>query len=73
MCFTKFYNTLHFKEEPYKNLPYLKCPLHTLLKLSPKPYGCDVTPIKFDIQSVDTYRPQSSLPSSLPSMARWKF
>ena len=46
----------YFEEVPYQNLPYLKVPLHTLIKLQPKPYGCDVERIAFDITSVDTHR-----------------
>jgi len=46
----------YFQEEPYQNLPYLKVPLHTLIKLEPKPYGCDIDKIPFDITSVDTHR-----------------
>merc|ERR1712071_495023 len=46
----------YFQEVPYQQLPYLKCPLHTLLKLEPKPYGCDVEHIKFDIKAVSTHR-----------------
>lgn len=43
----------YFLEEPCDKLPYLRVPLHTLIKLQPKPYGCDSETIKFDINSVD--------------------
>ena len=54
----------YFKEESYQNLPYLNCPLHTLVKLTPKAYGCEVSSEKFDVESVDTYR-GPSMPGSI--------
>lgn len=39
-----------------EELPYLKVPLHTVLKLTPYAYGCKVEPIKLDVPAVDTYR-----------------
>ncbi|KAJ1979956.1 Fructose-2,6-bisphosphatase [Dimargaris verticillata] len=46
-------------------LPYIKIPLHTVLKLTPRAYGCDVELYKFDIEAVDTYRANPKRPSSL--------
>ncbi len=43
---------LWFAEE----LPYVKVPLHTVLKLTPVAYGCHVEYIKFDVEAVDTHR-----------------
>ncbi|XP_027000369.1 6-phosphofructo-2-kinase/fructose-2,6-bisphosphatase 1 isoform X2 [Tachysurus fulvidraco] len=37
-------------------LPYLKCPLHTVLKLTPVAYGCRVESIDLKIQAVNTHR-----------------
>ncbi|XP_075705682.1 6-phosphofructo-2-kinase/fructose-2,6-bisphosphatase 1 isoform X2 [Rhinoderma darwinii] len=37
-------------------LPYLKCPLHTVLKLTPVAYGCKVESIYLNIEAVNTHR-----------------
>uniref|UniRef100_A0A674BAX6 6-phosphofructo-2-kinase/fructose-2,6-biphosphatase 1 n=1 Tax=Salmo trutta TaxID=8032 RepID=A0A674BAX6_SALTR len=37
-------------------LPYLKCPLHTVLKLTPVAYGCRVEHICLNIEAVNTHR-----------------
>ena len=55
----------YFREEKYQDLPYLNCPLHTLVKLVPKAYGCEVSSERFDVESVDTHRPQPSIPNSV--------
>jgi len=46
----------YFLDKPSEELPYLKVPLHTVLKLTPYAYGCKVEPIKLDVPAVDTYR-----------------
>uniref|UniRef100_A0A9J7ZM98 6-phosphofructo-2-kinase/fructose-2,6-biphosphatase 1 n=1 Tax=Cyprinus carpio carpio TaxID=630221 RepID=A0A9J7ZM98_CYPCA len=38
------------------DLPYLKCPLHTVLKLTPLAYGCKVESFYLNIQAVNTHR-----------------
>jgi broad specificity phosphatase PhoE len=38
-------------------LPYIKVPLHTVVKLTPKAYGCDEETFALDhIQATDTHR-----------------
>ncbi|XP_052338382.1 6-phosphofructo-2-kinase/fructose-2,6-bisphosphatase-like isoform X3 [Oncorhynchus keta] len=37
-------------------LPYLKCPLHTALKLTPVAYGCKVEHVFLNIEAVNTHR-----------------
>lgn len=37
-------------------LPYLKVPLHTIIKLTPVAYGCRVEHIPLNIPAVDTHR-----------------
>ncbi|KAJ1658757.1 Fructose-2,6-bisphosphatase [Dispira simplex] len=49
----------------HDELPYIKIPLHTVLKLTPRAYGCDVEQYRFDIEAVDTYRANPKRPSSL--------
>ena len=39
-------------------LPYIRVPLHTIIKLTPVAYGCRSEQIKFDIEAVDTHRPR---------------
>uniref|UniRef100_A0A8D0HWY1 Uncharacterized protein n=1 Tax=Sphenodon punctatus TaxID=8508 RepID=A0A8D0HWY1_SPHPU len=39
-----------------EELPYLKCPLHTVLKLTPVAYGCQVESIFLNIAAVNTHR-----------------
>ncbi|KAM5195087.1 6-phosphofructo-2-kinase/fructose-2,6-bisphosphatase 1 isoform 2-T4 [Hipposideros larvatus] len=42
----------HYSDE----LPYLKCPLHTVLKLTPVAYGCQVESIYLNVEAVNTHR-----------------
>uniref|UniRef100_A0A1I7X7C3 Myotubularin phosphatase domain-containing protein n=1 Tax=Heterorhabditis bacteriophora TaxID=37862 RepID=A0A1I7X7C3_HETBA len=41
----------YFTNKNRDNLPYLKVPLHTVIKLTPKAYSCEVEMFKFDIQA----------------------
>lgn len=38
------------------DLPYVHIPLHSVMALSVRAYGCDVKIIKLDIEAVDTHR-----------------
>lgn len=51
----------YFTERPLDELPYVKVPLHTLIKLTPVAYGCEVEMIPFKIDAVDTHRPKRKL------------
>lgn len=46
----------YFTNKNRADLPYLKVPLHTVIKLTPKAYSCEVEMFKFDIEAVNTYR-----------------
>ncbi|XP_019402984.1 PREDICTED: 6-phosphofructo-2-kinase/fructose-2,6-bisphosphatase 4 isoform X4 [Crocodylus porosus] len=46
----------YFLDKPAEQLPYLKCPLHTVLKLTPVAYGCKVESIFLNIEAVNTHR-----------------
>ena len=35
------YRYAYFHDMPQADLPYIKIPLHTVIKLTPKAYGCD--------------------------------
>lgn len=45
-----------------EDLPYLKIPLHTLICLTPRAYGCDEKRFKAPIEAVDTHRARVSKP-----------
>ncbi|XP_062563270.1 6-phosphofructo-2-kinase/fructose-2,6-bisphosphatase isoform X4 [Armigeres subalbatus] len=46
----------YFLDKTADELPYLKVPLHTIIKLTPVAYGCKVEHIKLPIDAVDTHR-----------------
>uniref|UniRef100_A0A1Q3FXF3 Putative fructose-6-phosphate n=1 Tax=Culex tarsalis TaxID=7177 RepID=A0A1Q3FXF3_CULTA len=46
----------YFLDKTADELPYLKVPLHTVIKLTPVAYGCKVEHIKLPIDAVDTHR-----------------
>uniref|UniRef100_A0A669Q722 6-phosphofructo-2-kinase/fructose-2,6-biphosphatase 4 n=3 Tax=Neognathae TaxID=8825 RepID=A0A669Q722_PHACC len=46
----------YFLDKPAEQLPYLKCPLHTVLKLTPVAYGCKVESIFLNVEAVNTHR-----------------
>ncbi|KAI9246133.1 6-phosphofructo-2-kinase-domain-containing protein [Sporodiniella umbellata] len=48
----------YFMNYNQEDLPYIKIPLHTVIELSPKAYGCDERRYKVDIEAVDTHRPK---------------
>ncbi|NXP41581.1 F263 bisphosphatase, partial [Leiothrix lutea] len=53
-------------------MPYLKCPLHTVLKLTPVAYGCRVESISLNIEAVNTHRdrPEEAKKGPNPLMRR---
>ncbi|KAM9444473.1 6-phosphofructo-2-kinase/fructose-2,6-bisphosphatase 4a isoform 1-T1 [Clarias gariepinus] len=46
----------YFLDKPAEELPYLKCSLHTVLKLTPVAYGCKVESIFLKVEAVNTHR-----------------
>ncbi|KAM9800306.1 6-phosphofructo-2-kinase/fructose-2,6-bisphosphatase 4b isoform 3-T3 [Syngnathus typhle] len=46
----------YFLDKTATELPYLKCPLHTVLKLTPLAYGCKVESIYLGVDAVNTHR-----------------
>uniref|UniRef100_A0A8C6TZU4 6-phosphofructo-2-kinase/fructose-2,6-biphosphatase 4b n=1 Tax=Neogobius melanostomus TaxID=47308 RepID=A0A8C6TZU4_9GOBI len=46
----------YFLDKTADELPYLQCPLHTVLKLTPVAYGCKVESIYLGVDSVNTHR-----------------
>jgi len=64
----------YFHNLPQDDLPYIKIPLHTVIKLTPKAYGCDEERYALPIQAVDTHRPKpgakTESPMVVPTIAR---
>ncbi|XP_062712245.1 6-phosphofructo-2-kinase/fructose-2,6-bisphosphatase isoform X4 [Aedes albopictus] len=52
----------YFLDKTADELPYLKVPLHTIIKLTPVAYGCKVEHIKLPIDAVDTHRAKPEMP-----------
>ena len=50
----------YFLNLPKESLPYIHIPLHTIIKLTPKAYGCEESFIKVGIEAVDTHRPKAN-------------
>ena len=50
----------YFLALPQEELPYIKIPLHTLIKITPMAYGCHEERYPLPIQAVDTHRPRPS-------------
>ncbi|KIL67464.1 hypothetical protein M378DRAFT_9255 [Amanita muscaria Koide BX008] len=48
----------YFHDLPQADLPYINVPLHTVIKLTPKAYGCDEERYPIPISAVDTHRPK---------------
>lgn len=46
----------YFLDKPSDELPYLRCPLHTVLKLTPVAYGCKVESFFLNVEAVNTHR-----------------
>ncbi|KAJ7510435.1 6-phosphofructo-2-kinase-domain-containing protein [Mycena galericulata] len=65
----------YFHHLPQDDLPYIKIPLHTVIKLTPKAYGCDEERYALPITAVDTHRakPKTAQPVVQPSSARQYF
>ncbi|MBN3292081.1 F263 bisphosphatase, partial [Polypterus senegalus] len=49
----------YFLDKSADEMPYLKCPLHTVLKLTPVAYGCKVESIYLNVEAVNTHRERS--------------
>lgn len=46
----------YFLDKSADDLPYLKCPLHVVLKLTPVAYGCKVEMFDLKVEAVNTHR-----------------
>ncbi|KAJ8072229.1 Fructose-2,6-bisphosphatase [Marasmius tenuissimus] len=58
----------YFHHLPQVDLPYIKIPLHTVIKLTPRAYGCDEERFALPIDAVDTHRPKpGTVNKSIPA------
>jgi len=59
----------YFMGYDHNELPYIKIPLHMVIKLTPKAYGCDEERYALPIEAVDTHRarPTASRPPEAPA------
>lgn len=62
----------YFLDKSADELPYLRVPLHTIIKLTPVAYGCRMEHIKLPIEAVDTHRPKPKVPGELEERFRKK-
>ena len=47
------------------DLPYLEIPMHTVMKLEPRAYGCHLEQVKLNVDCVNTHRPKPEVPGEL--------
>ncbi|XP_029471682.1 6-phosphofructo-2-kinase/fructose-2,6-bisphosphatase 3 isoform X1 [Rhinatrema bivittatum] len=57
----------YFLDKSADEMPYLKCPLHTVLKLTPVAYGCRVESISLNVEAVNTHRERSEETKKAPN------
>lgn len=55
----------YFLDKTSNELPYLKVPLHTVIKLSPQAYGCHIENIPLNVDAVNTHREKPKVIKSL--------
>ncbi|XP_035206658.1 6-phosphofructo-2-kinase/fructose-2,6-bisphosphatase 1-like isoform X2 [Stegodyphus dumicola] len=53
-------------------LPYLRVPLHTVIKLTPVAYGCEMELFKLPVEAVDTHREKPKVPGYLEDKFKLK-
>uniref|UniRef100_A0A8C2BMY3 6-phosphofructo-2-kinase/fructose-2,6-bisphosphatase 2 n=1 Tax=Cyprinus carpio TaxID=7962 RepID=A0A8C2BMY3_CYPCA len=58
----------YFLDKSADDLPYLKCPLHTIMKLTPVAYGCKVEMFYLNVEAVNTHRDR---PLVSPHLSLW--
>ena len=55
----------YFLGYPLDELPYVRVPLHSVICITPKAYGCEEQRVRLDIDAVDTHRPKPKTPGSV--------
>ncbi|XP_028302492.1 6-phosphofructo-2-kinase/fructose-2,6-bisphosphatase 4b isoform X2 [Gouania willdenowi] len=56
----------YFLDKTADELPYLNCPLHTVLKLTPVAYGCKVESVYLSVDAVNTHRDRPEMKEDSP-------
>lgn len=56
----------YFLDKTADELPYLKVPLHTVIKLTPLAYGCKVEEIYLNVEAVNTHRDKPKVSTTIP-------
>jgi len=62
----------YFLDKTADELPYVRVPLHTIIKLTPIAYGCKLEHIQIPIKAVDTHRDRPAIPGYLDARQRAK-
>ncbi|XP_078232624.1 6-phosphofructo-2-kinase/fructose-2,6-bisphosphatase 3 isoform X2 [Pogona vitticeps] len=62
----------YFLDKSAEEMPYLKCPLHTVLKLTPVAYGCRFESISLNVEAVNTHRDRPEVRRPCLSCLDWK-
>lgn len=55
----------YFLDKNSSELPYMECPLHQVIKLTPVAYGCKMEKICLHVPAVDTHRGKPQVISSI--------
>ena len=55
----------YFLNKTHEELPYIKIPLHMMVKLTPQAYSCQVECFQLEIEAVDTHRAKPAIPGNL--------
>ncbi|KFM62598.1 6-phosphofructo-2-kinase/fructose-2,6-bisphosphatase, partial [Stegodyphus mimosarum] len=62
----------YFLDKNSEELPYLRVPLHTVIKLTPVAYGCEKELFKLPVEAVDTHREKPKVPGYLEDKFKLK-
>ncbi|XP_076035766.1 6-phosphofructo-2-kinase/fructose-2,6-biphosphatase isoform X3 [Oratosquilla oratoria] len=55
----------YFLDKSSEELPYIEVPLHTVIKLTPVAYGCNVEYVSLNVPAVNTHRPKPLVPGKI--------
>jgi len=50
----------YFRNEPQDDLPYIRVPLHTVIKLTQHAHACDIEEFPLGIEGADTHVPREN-------------
>ncbi|KAF8793376.1 Fructose-2 like protein [Argiope bruennichi] len=62
----------YFRDKNSEELPYLRVPLHTVIKLTPVAYGCEMEMFTLPVDAVDTHREKPKVPGFLEDKFKFK-